>query len=617
MGQPDVNLHIGTFFLPIVVLLFCFCSFLGDLYINVTHTNTPHKNHRVTDNSVLTCTCISCFIYAFGVPFFGWIQLFWQFQGFTERISNVKIDVRAQKSLPVDFEDDTSSHFVVCIEHWRARSSSESWQAFNQEVYPFVSSFSLVLHNKDVLIDALLRHLNVPDTMIRQALCELVAALAKDLRSEFCPFLERVVPTLVLLLDPDSPDELEWIFTCLCFLFKYLVKYLVENVPSVYKNYYWQLLAHRRNYIRTFAAESLAYLMRKVRKKDRFNAWSAVLEPSPVILLQESDTHQIMDDRRGSEELLDGLGLLVFHTFKGIQHGFHSSMPIVLPKLLNMLHPDQFQKTSPDVITFRFRVLTRGSRRLCNFTRRPMADPFWKCLLKFTQKLLQPWSPTDSSKSSAHLHDKPSNKEQRAMLSCSIHSLALARSVRFLIQWVEHRGGSRIPIQSRSLLRVASTLCTTAVLLDTAHGVFFVSSALRLYTSLCKVNETFQGTLLPLLPGVFQLDVSKCFVLGEVVKELYQEKHGLEHHHLLSFVLDYALRWHKQAPIRSLWLVLAALLSLQAKEQTDEKLTRSPQREAQRRRKDYAKASTQLGTWLATSCEKVYSKALSTSLSRY
>lgn len=525
--------------------------------------------------------------------------------------------MRAQKSLPVDFEDDTSSHFVVCIEHWRARSSSESWQAFNQEVYPFVSSFSLVLHNKDVLVDALLQHLNVPDTMIRQALCELVAALAKDLRSEFCPFLERVVPTLVLLLDPDSPDELEWIFTCLCFLFKYLVKYLVEDIPSVYKNYYWQLLAHPRNYIRTFAAESLAYLMRKVRKKDRVNAWSAVLEPTPVVLLQESDTHKSINDRIGSEELMDGLGLLVFHTFKGIQHGFHSSMPIVLPKLLNMLHPDQFGKASADVVTFRFHVLTRGSRRLCNYTRRPMADPFWKCLLKFTQKLLQPWLSTDSSKSSARPHDKSSNKETCVVLSSSIHSLALARSVRFLIQWVEHRRGSRIPIQSRSLLRVASTLCTTTVLLDAAHGAFFVSSALRLYTSLCKLNDVFQGALYPLLPGVFQLDVSKCFVLGEVVTELYQGKHGLEHQHLLSLVLDYALRWHKQAPIQSLWLVLAALLSLKAEVQTDEELTQSSQREVPGKRKDYAKASTQLGTWLASSCEKICSKASSPALSRY
>lgn len=96
----------------------------------------------------------------------------------------------------------------------------------------------------------------------------MVSALAKDLRREFYPYFTSYLPVLIELLLNKDPDQIEWTFTCLANLFKFLMKYLKDDkrIRIVLKNILPLLSDTKPNYINNFAAESFAFVARKVEK---------------------------------------------------------------------------------------------------------------------------------------------------------------------------------------------------------------------------------------------------------------------------------------------------------------------------------------------------------------
>jgi U3 small nucleolar RNA-associated protein 20 len=55
------------------------------------------------------------------------------------------------------------------------------------------------------------------------------------LRQEFYPFFPRVLTVLTDLINPREPEALEAVFTCISFLFKFLAKQLVDELPEVFR----------------------------------------------------------------------------------------------------------------------------------------------------------------------------------------------------------------------------------------------------------------------------------------------------------------------------------------------------------------------------------------------
>ncbi len=88
------------------------------------------------------------------------------------------------------------------------------------------------------------------------------------------------------------------IFTCLSFLFKYLARPLVAELDSTFRLYLPLLAADRKPYVRQFAAESFAFLLRRVKTEQM---------PAAMRLLMGHAA-----DLSGS----DGLSLLLFESVK-------------------------------------------------------------------------------------------------------------------------------------------------------------------------------------------------------------------------------------------------------------------------------------------------------------
>lgn len=95
-------------------------------------------------------------------------------------------------------------------------------------------------------------------------------ALAQDLRQEFYPYYTDLLSKVLNLLNIKDPEQLEWTFTCLAYLFKYLWRFLVRDINVVFVQLLPFLSSSKPQYLTNFAAEGFAFVGRKVKDKRSF-----------------------------------------------------------------------------------------------------------------------------------------------------------------------------------------------------------------------------------------------------------------------------------------------------------------------------------------------------------
>lgn len=100
--------------------------------------------------------------------------------------------------------------------------------------------------------------------------CRIVVALAKDLQKEFYPYYLQFLEVLIELLNTKDAEQLDWTFTCLAHLFKFLWRPLVKDINVVFNSLLPLLSDTKPDYINSFAAESFAFVARKVKDKKAF-----------------------------------------------------------------------------------------------------------------------------------------------------------------------------------------------------------------------------------------------------------------------------------------------------------------------------------------------------------
>lgn len=187
-----------------------------------------------------------------------------QFESFHKQLKHVNVDVFRRTQ--VDEDDITSahhSHFYAELLAARHVTPYDDFIAFSRHVSPLALSLPLLLRNKDRVIGALVDWLGRADVFSRRAIVALVPHVARDLQDEFYPHFQAVFRVLVSLLDPTSAEVLGEIFTCLAFLLKFLRRPLLRNIDEVF-DCFRELLDAPTQFVRDFAAQSFAFLLRKL-----------------------------------------------------------------------------------------------------------------------------------------------------------------------------------------------------------------------------------------------------------------------------------------------------------------------------------------------------------------
>jgi U3 small nucleolar RNA-associated protein 20 len=234
-----------------------------------------------------------------------------KFRSFSERIATIKIDVIHRVGRPEDIPEDAESCFVDGLKKWRDLNSTADFTKFCLQASHLVQTFPQVVHHQDALLSLLKESLSSAADLALQPLLDLTVQLARDLQTDFYSHFQDYLIIISHFVMATDSQIVENAFTCLAYLIKFLWRHIVADIQPVYKLYCSLLLGNKKAHVRRFAAESFAFLIRKCSK-------------------QEEVVDTILQSCHDHENLLEGVGVLLFETMKGVNKQFHSSTKMFL-----------------------------------------------------------------------------------------------------------------------------------------------------------------------------------------------------------------------------------------------------------------------------------------------
>ncbi|KAK4498088.1 hypothetical protein PRZ48_010744 [Zasmidium cellare] len=270
-----------------------------------------------------------------------------RFQSFNERISNLKIDpVRRKRHVDAQEEAVEESHTYLgsALEEWRDINLSHTFTTFAKEVAPLCDNLAVVLYNENTIMDILVKYIEKGDALAMEPLLALLAKFAHDLDERFEKHFQRAVATVTSVAAKHSDFAvIEWSFTCLAWLFKYLSRLLVPDLRPLY-----DLLAPyfgkstQKPFIVRFTAEAMSFLLRKA-------ATVYQRDPKPLDTIIE---HMLSDlesakDSSSLSLYVQGVMTLLTEAIKGVQGGIHNSGIALLQSLFKLA--EKSSKADDDV----------------------------------------------------------------------------------------------------------------------------------------------------------------------------------------------------------------------------------------------------------------------------
>ncbi|KAK3603374.1 hypothetical protein CHS0354_025985 [Potamilus streckersoni] len=429
-----------------------------------------------------------------------------RFQTFSERIANINIDVIHQIKQQEETPGETGTYFYQALENWVELNCTKHFTDFYHQVHDKVQTFPQLVHHEDFLVESLQIHLQIQDCQALEPLLDLVVQLARDLQSDFYVHFYQFFDILVRLLNshPQDTELLEKIFTCLSYLVKFLWRYMLRDIQDVYRKMSALLDSQYKEYIRNFAAESFAFLMRKAK------------EPSQLFDFMLLELSKEPDKCEGS-------GRLMFEMIKGVKNQFHSCSSKILPMLLQKLCISldrQLETLKLDVVE---RVLGSMIQSMAHHSNKEHMIPMWQCILDSLNSFHSSWQELKTPE------EKASSAE------------ALERLLRLTNFWITYKRGLVLS-QPDSLAKlfigflkgpqlpdkmVEELLIDVSSLLLTAHVQLSVENTAKLTSLVYKSNFPLEAVS-KFTASLFDLPLFEKDVLPWLLKFCQNGVHGDE-----------------------------------------------------------------------------------------
>ncbi|KAH0565480.1 hypothetical protein GP486_001121 [Trichoglossum hirsutum] len=256
------------------------------------------------------------------------------FQSFSQRIAKLTIDpIRRVRRHDLENEDlsTATSHFRNSLEQWIELNVSENFSQFVQGVSPLCESLPQLLYFEDRIIDTLLGYIEKRDPLSLEPLLSLLSHFAHDLGVRFEKHFSRTVALVSSLAAKHlDVDVIEWSFTCLAWLFKYLSRLLVPDLRPLF-DIMAPLLGkeHQRQFVTRFAAEAMSFLVRKAGSAHHRN-----LSPLELLVRHAFGDLKGVVGTKNTAPYQEGLMELFSDALKGPQRGIHSTGETVFRCLL-------------------------------------------------------------------------------------------------------------------------------------------------------------------------------------------------------------------------------------------------------------------------------------------
>ena len=248
-----------------------------------------------------------------------------RFETFTQRIAKLDINpIRRVRNDDIDHGDVniTTSFFKTGIDRWKNLNLSENFTDFVREAEPLSDSLPQILHHSDRILDLLVVYIEKRDSQSLEPLFSLLGNFAHDLGTQFEKhFLQAVKLVVSLATAHVDVQVIEWSFTCLAWLFKYLSRLLVPDLGPLF-----QIMAPllgrepQKTHILRFSAEAMSFLVRRAALAYHRN-------PSPLKIIVDyilTDTKSLPGHIEVLESYQLGLMTLLVDSMKGIDRNLHS-----------------------------------------------------------------------------------------------------------------------------------------------------------------------------------------------------------------------------------------------------------------------------------------------------
>jgi U3 small nucleolar RNA-associated protein 20 len=270
-----------------------------------------------------------------------------RWESFTTKISKLNsLDpIRRVRRHDIDAEDlsTTTSYFKSGLEKWQDLNMSEGFGAFLHEVQPMCDSLPQIIHFEDDIMGLLVTYMERRERESLEPLLELVTDFAHDLGARFEKHYQKILELVTAIAGtPQDVEVIEWSFTCLAFMFKYLSKLLVPDLRPTYDLMAPLLGKHRQQpHIARFAAEAMSFLIKKA------GAPAHREKALPLIVrYAKADLNSIVGTREFGL-YYHGIMTLFAEAMKGNGLNIHTSGATVFESLISSLDEEDFQSNEP------------------------------------------------------------------------------------------------------------------------------------------------------------------------------------------------------------------------------------------------------------------------------
>ena len=316
-----------------------------------------------------------------------------RFENLSRQLSKVNIDVvhrvHEDSALNTALHATPSTgqlgcHFQDELENCKERETSNRFSKFYYEIWSYVQSLPELIHHQQKVIAILEKYISTVPSIELPSLLSLVSVLGRDLQEDLYPNFHSLFKVVSHRLDQvvhngahtKSVDENDnvvidhiksspnidiagKIFECLSYLIKHSLSKLVTE-PDDLRQYYGYLLGHNTSYVRDLASKCFSILFRKLKPKTFKSHVKKIVKAmcSHCINLlnpiNKHDVEVVMDVRpievkigedilrltpKKVRDIIDGVGLLVFCTSKGVKEHLHSQGTQRVASLFELMVP--------------------------------------------------------------------------------------------------------------------------------------------------------------------------------------------------------------------------------------------------------------------------------------
>ena len=261
-----------------------------------------------------------------------------QFESFNQRIAKLNIDpIRQTRRNNAEEEslDSKTSYFRTNLDRWKELNLSETFANFVKEVEALCVTLPQVLHYNHIIMSKLIKYVQKKDVHSLEPLLELMASFAHDLGARFEPhFNEAVLLVASTVAGHVDIQVLEWSFSCLAWLFKYLSRLLVPDLRPLFR-IMAPLLGKepQKPHIAKFTAEALSFLVRKAALRFRTDQVPLM----NIIRCILDDVESAQNEIKNLDLYHRGLMTLFFDSMKSIERKISSYGDIIYRCLLDSI----------------------------------------------------------------------------------------------------------------------------------------------------------------------------------------------------------------------------------------------------------------------------------------